>query len=67
MNDIFTQKGISRYNLRQISKFSRPLVKSVYRENGNVSFLETKIWNMQPDDCKDIDTNTCKCKVKMES
>ena len=27
MNDIFKQKGNSWYNLRQISKFSRPLVK----------------------------------------
>ena len=30
MNDIFMRKDNSRYNLTQISKFSRPLVKSVY-------------------------------------
>ena len=36
MNDIFTQKDDSRYNLRQISKFSRPLVKSVYHGSETV-------------------------------
>ena len=55
MNGIFTQKGNSRYNLGQIFKFSRPLVKSVYHGNDSVSFLGPKIWVMIPDDCKDID------------
>ena len=45
MNDIFSHKRKnSRYNLRQISKFSRPLVKSVYHGSRSVSFLEPKIW-----------------------
>ena len=55
MNYIFTQKDNSRYNLRQISKFSRPLVKSVYHRSESVSFLGPKIWDILPDDCKDID------------
>ena len=30
LNDVFTQKDNSSYNLRQMSELSRPLVKSVY-------------------------------------
>ena len=42
MNDIFTQRGNSRYNLGQLSKFSRPLVKSVYYGSESVSFIRLK-------------------------
>ena len=62
---IFTQKDNSWSNLRQISKFSKPLVKSVYHGSESVSFLGPKIWDMLPDDCKDIDNlNTVYNKVK---
>ena len=45
VNDTFSnKKKNSRYNLRQISKLSRPLVKSVYHGSKSVSFLEPKIW-----------------------
>ena len=50
LNDTFAQKGNSWYNLREISKFSRPLAKSVYHGSESVSFLMPKIWNMLPDD-----------------
>ena len=55
MNNIFKQKDNSWYNLRKISEFSRPLVKSVYHGSESVSFLGPKIGDMVPDDCKDID------------
>ena len=65
MNDIFKQNDNSPYNLRQISKFSRALVKSVYHESKSVSFFGPKIWDMQPDDYKDIDNlNNFKNKIK---
>ena len=65
LHDTFTQKGNNWYNLRKISKFSRPLVKSVYHGNERVSFLGPKMWNMLPDDSKDIDNlYTFKNKVK---
>ena len=55
----------SRYNLRQISEYSRPLVKSLYHESESVSFLRPKIWDMVSEHCKDIDNlNTFKNKVK---
>ena len=65
MNDAFKQKDNSRYNLRQISEFSRPLVKSVYHGSESVSLLGLKIWNMLPNDYKDINNlNTFKNKIK---
>ena len=65
MNNIFKQKDNSRYNLRQISEFSRPLVKSEYHGSKGVSFLRPKIWDMLPNDYKDIENlNTFKNKIK---
>ena len=65
INDIFKQKDNSRYNLRQISEFSRSLIKSVYHGSESVSFLGPKIWDMQVNDYKDIDKlNTFKNKIK---
>ena len=64
VNNIFKQKDNSRYNFRQISKFSRPLVKSGYHESESVSFLGPKMWDMLLDDCKDTDKlNTFKNKT----
>ena len=62
MNYIFKQKENSRYNLRQIYEFSRPLVKSGSEcKSESVSCLGCKIWDMLPDDYKDIDNlNTFK-------
>ena len=65
MNEIFKQKDNSRYNLRQISEFSRPLVKSVYDGSEIVLSLGPKIWDMLPDYYKDIDNlNAFKNKIK---
>ena len=55
INDIFKQKKKSRYNLRQISEFSRPLVRSVYDGSEIVLSLGPKIWDMLPGYYKDID------------
>ena len=64
-NDIFWQEGYKRCNLRQISKFSRPLAKSVYYGSENVPFLGRKIWSMLPNDRKHINNlNAFKNKVK---
>ena len=65
MNDNFKQKGNSQYNLRQISEFSRPLLKSVHHGSESVSFLGPKIWDRLPDDYKDIGSlNTFLKKIK---
>ena len=65
-NDNFKQKHKSRYNLGQISEFSRPLAKSVYHGNESVSFLGSKIWDLLPDNYKNIDyIHTFKNKIKI--
>ena len=53
-NYIFKQKDKSWYNLRQISKFVRPLEKSVYNGGESVSFPGPKIWDMSQDYYKEI-------------
>ena len=62
MNDNFKRKDNSLYNLRKISEFSRPLVKSVHPGSESVSFPGPKILDMLPDDYKDL--NTFENKVK---
>ena len=65
MNDIFKHKGNSRYNLRQSSGFTRPLVKSVYHGSESVSLLGPKLWDILPNNYNDIDNlNTFKNKFK---
>ena len=65
MNDNFKQKDNSQYNLRQISEFSRPMVKSVHHGSESVSFLRPKIWDRLLDDYKDIGSlNTLKKRLK---
>ena len=54
MNDIFKVRGEQTYNLRKLSQFYRPKVNSVYNGTGRVSFLGPKIWNLVPNDLKDI-------------
>ena len=64
MNNIFAQRDKSRYNLRQISKFLRPLVKSVSHGSENVSLIGPKVRDMLPDDYKNADNlDTFKNKV----
>ena len=42
MNNIFKLKADNSYNLRQVSEFSRPMVKSVYHETESISYLGQK-------------------------
>ena len=53
-NDIFKPKGKGWYNLRRISKFVRPLKKSVYNGGESVSFIGPDLCNMPPDCYNDI-------------
>ena len=48
MNNIFKLKAESPYNLRQVSEFSRPMVKSVYLGTESISYLGPKIWDILP-------------------
>ena len=65
MNRVFKLNSDSRYNLSQISQFSRSLVKSVYQRTGSISYPGPKIWDILPDDYKTIQNlDTFKIKIK---
>ena len=55
MNDIFKRRGEQTYNLRKHSQFYRPKVNSVYNGTESVSFLGPIIWDLVPNELKDIE------------
>ena len=55
MNNIFKLRAENPYNLRHVSEFSRPMVKSVYHRTEGISYLGTKIWDMLPEKRKNIE------------
>ena len=55
MANIFKLRKENPYNLRKVSEFSRPLVKSVYHGTESVSFLGPKIWDILPEKLKKIE------------
>ena len=54
MNDILKLRGEQTYNLRKLSQFYRPKVNSVNNGAENVSFLGLIIWDLVPNELKDI-------------
>ena len=65
MNRVLKLNSDSRYNLRQISQFSRSLLKSVYHGTESNSYLGPKIWDILPDDYKAIQNlDTFKINIK---
>ena len=55
MNNIFNLKTENPYNLREVSEFFRPMVKSVYHGTESISYLGPKIWDILPEKLKNID------------
>ena len=64
MNRDFKLNSDSRYNLRQISQFSRTLVR--YHGTESISYLGPKSWDTLPDNYKIIE-NLDTVKVKLVS
>ena len=56
MSNMFKLKAENSYNLRQVSEFSRPIVKSVYHGTESISYLGPKIWDILPEKLKNIET-----------
>ena len=56
MSNIFKLKAEHSYNLRQVSEFSRPMIKSVYHGTESISYLGPKKWDMLPEELKNIDS-----------
>ena len=65
MNRVFKLNSNSRNSLRQILKFFRFLIKSVYHGTESIFYLGPKIWDMLPDDYKTIQ-NLDTFKIKVE-
>ena len=55
MGNIFKLKAENSSNLRQVSEFSRSMVKSVYHGTESISYLGPKLWNILPEKLKNID------------
>ena len=55
MNNIFKSKVENLYNLKHVSEFSRPMVKSVYHETESISYLGPEIWDMLREKLKNIE------------
>ena len=55
MNNIFKLRAENPYNLRHVSEFSRPMVKSLYHGTESISYLGTKIWDMLPEKLRNIE------------
>ena len=55
MNNICKLRAENPYSLRQVSEFSRPMVKRVYHGTESISYLGPKIWNILPEKLKNIE------------
>ena len=55
MNKIFKLRAENSYNLRHVSEFSRPMVKSVYHGTESISYLGPKIWDILSEKLKNIE------------
>ena len=55
MDNVFKLRTENRYSLRQISEFSRPIVKTVYRGTESLSYLGPKIWDILPEKLRNMD------------
>ena len=55
INNIFKLKAENSYNLRQVSEFSRPMVKSAYHGTESISCLGPKLWDILPEKLKNVD------------
>ena len=63
--DIFTQRINNHYNLRHINHFETPFVRTAHNRTENVSYLETKIWNIVPEEYKTLNSlNSFKESIK---
>ena len=70
INTVFTLNSDSYYNLRQISQFSRSLVRLIYYGTKSISYLCPKIWDILLDDYKilaNLDTFHCAKSVHIQS
>ena len=62
MNEIFQLREESQYNLRFISQFRSPPIRSVYNCRESVSYIAPKIWELIPSTIGQINSlRLCLC------
>ena len=54
MKNIFKLKAENPHNLRQVSEFSRSMVRGVYQVTESISYLGPEIWDILPEKLKSI-------------
>ena len=52
---MFKLRAENPYNLRHVSKFSRPMFKSVFHRTESISHLGAKLWEILPEKLKNIE------------
>ena len=55
MDNVFKLRTENPYSLRQVSKFSRPIVKTTYHGTESLSYLGPKIWDILPEKLRNMD------------
>ena len=55
MDNVFKLRTENPYSLRQVSEFSRPIVKTVYHGTESLSYLGPKIWDILPEKLRNMD------------
>ena len=56
ITELFRCRDDQRYNLRNITDFTIPAIRTVYHGSESISFLGPKIWNMLPDRLKNANS-----------
>ena len=66
MKEIFEPRAENPYDLRCISRFSAPLVSTIFHGTESISILGPKIWSLLPETFKNIDSlENFKISIKM--
>ena len=52
---MFKLRAENPYNSRHVSKFSRPMFKSVFQRTESISYLGPKLWEILPEKLKNIE------------
>ena len=68
VDNVFKLKTENMHNLRQVSKFSRPTVKTIYHGTESILYLGPKIWDILPEELRNMENlQISKRKIRRES
>ena len=68
VDNVFKLKTENMHNLRQVSKFSRLTVKTIYHGTESILYLGPKIWDILPEELRNMENlQISKRKIRRES